>query len=578
MNDLYQSKYTKYKTKYLNIKKQIGGNIITTLDFGEFLENCNIPIEQFYFYGFNTKVPSTIIQVVMKINDENFNKEIDNPIKKYTYENNKVFTFELISIENKNKYELDYKISFDEYNDYIIHFIFKDKLRVVLTKQYKINFIEKLLLITKKSDINYKKFYLNDFDTNINFSGTFQLNNLELELIFTKINENIINNLDLEQNIILVEKIKNKKNYSDLFENNQEVFNFEKFYDEKIKTLNLCIQSNNLAKNFASSFINMIYIKNDYIKILASKYSLLLEKLLISILTNNKNIIDKNCSNSIDRKFLLTNILKKLNTFIEDQVKIEAIINHNSEYKNIDELNKIYRLRHDNAHGNLKIILDTGNSSTTIIGRGFAEVLGLPYEKSFNTKMSGVVKSVSTTLNEKINIKLKFNDDNIDINKIYNIETYISDSFHDNILLIGNFSDGLANIFSSSYCISYENNPKKYNLEKIKIQFNFNEIKLNIEKLLEWYKKKEYVRLTSTSITYINLINEIIQQLDNIMIIKKYYTNDETKSKFDEIYNLFRELKKENKLVIDNNDAYILFNKYLNSLNSTLDKYISSSQ
>ena len=52
-----------------------------------------------------------------------------------------VFTFELISDTNKNSYETDYKITFDENDDYIIHFMYgRDKKRVVITREYKIFF------------------------------------------------------------------------------------------------------------------------------------------------------------------------------------------------------------------------------------------------------------------------------------------------------------------------------------------------------------------------------------------------------------------------------------------------------
>jgi len=579
MDNLYQLKYNKYKTKYLNTKKQIGGALINQIDFSTYMPNCVIPIEEFNFYAFigrdnNSAITFANVKIDTNINPLNINSNSD--IKRYSYGTDFEFTFEIISPNNKSTHETNYKIVLDEQQDYIIHFIYKQKTRVVLTSKYKIFFLLDLILINKNLDPDYKKFYLNNIPNRINFTGTYQFANLEFNLFFEKINQNPISNLDMTQNITINQIIKIRKNYSDLFENTFEPFNFEKFYDTDIKPLNICAQSNNLAKNFASSFLNVLYIKNAYIKILASNYPLILKKILYSILSNNKNIIDTNCSNEPDRKFLLKNILKKLNAQIQDQVKIAIIENGQEVFKNITELNEIYHTMFPQVNRNLKVTLDTGNANTTIIGRQFAQVLGLPQTKSFKKIISGVVSNCSSSATDKINVKLKFIGDNIDVEKIYNMETYISDSYSNNSLLIGNYSDSLADIFSSSYCISYENDLNKYSLEKIMTDNNFDEAISNITHLISWYRTQGYLRddfVYRPSILLKNAIS-ILNQIDSM---KKYYSTEQNKIKFDRIYSLFRELKELHRVAIDNFGAGIRepFLQNMTELGIALDDNIS---
>jgi hypothetical protein len=212
---------------------------------------------------------------------------------------------------------------------------------------------------------------------------------------------NRINNIDLNNNLdnlfifgtIIRIIIDNNNHYETYFEPQNNVpFDFEDFYDSDIKPRNICASSNILAKSFTSSIVNLLYIKFDFIKILHTHYTKILKMLFFEIIMNYRNNISTNCVVDHDRQFLLTNVLKKINTKIEDNILISVYNNRTNteEFRTIAYLNTQYETNQISqgirtAPKQLRVTLDTGNSSTTIIGSEFATLLGYRPRRSTNT-------------------------------------------------------------------------------------------------------------------------------------------------------------------------------------------------
>lgn len=283
-----------------------------------------------------------------------------------------------------------------------------------------------------------KNFFLNDNINKICFEGIYKIEligkNNKLELNLNKINLIDLSNLDSSIQKLDIE-IKNRDDYFKFFNNNfksdiKEIkpFDFETFYDNSIKKLKICNQSQSLLKNFSSSFVNIMYIKCDFIKILVNKYPCIFENILLKIIQGNESNMNFNCSQDNDRKFLLTNILKKLNAFVEDVVEISIEKESGEEFVKVSDLTTY-------PESPFSVILDSGNSNTTIIGTNFADALNKIQHKSIKIVSTGVNVNAKSIINTKINLKLRFNNKNIDIGKIYEIEAYVSETFDKNTLL-----------------------------------------------------------------------------------------------------------------------------------------------
>jgi hypothetical protein len=557
-----KEKYLKYKKKYLSLKTQYSGSDTTnvkTINFGDDIDNLeyNFPIDNFSFFSFGITDQRVLKHVPVSI--KNISGEpiktfsADRRVITYIFNTNIRFVFKFVdqlTPEEITKYQNDYNININS-ETYVIEFSFKDITRVVLTNNYTVYLLKKLIL-TRNNQTSRQIFTFVSDNRLLRMKGNYSINssrilNLEIDTINDiNLNDNL-NNLFIFETIITI-IIRNFNEYETIFEPQNNVpFDFEDFYDSHIKPEDICTSSNILAKNFTSSIINLLYIKFDFIKILHSEYTKILEKLFIEIIMKYKNNISSKCTDDHDRKFLLTNVLKKINTKFQNNILISVYNNRtNSEsFISIDDLNTTYERQQNTqniqtAPKQLEVVLDTGNSNTTIIGHDFARLLGYTPRRSINNFASGVISDQSIVYKNTIKFKIKFFGSNIDIGKEYKIEAYIGESFTTNMLLLGNNDDSLTDIFRSSYCISYEYNTSKYEGNKIAAEQNIHLLEVSIDNFMSFYSSNIYKDLTNKHQTILqDILNKLRNFYEQIIkynnYVKKYFKHT-YRERFDVIY------------------------------------------
>ena len=587
IDNKYKNKYIKYKEKYLLIKNSIGGFDNNKINFGDCLGSpkYDIDIKYFNFTGFQSNEPYGFLDVGLdKKKLINLKKEKVDKTIIFNYGSDIKFTFTLIDEMNTDKLNClnkKYKVNINLDEDkYIIEYFYKDKIRCILTSNKKIFFLVDIVFV-ENLYTGKKEFFFNDNVNKIYFEGEYELifisKNNKLKLNLKKINSTDISYLDSQIDKLDIE-IKNRDDYSIIFnisfesdieETKKEIkpFDFETFYDNSIKKLKICNQSQSLVKNFSSSFVNLMYVKYDFIKILVNKYPRIFENILLEIIQGNKSNMNSNCLDNTDRQFLLTNILKKLNTFVEDVVEISVKKRTGEEFVKISNLTS-------NSGNTFRVILDSGNSNTTIIGTNFANALKHPQEKSVKIKSIGVVKDVVSTVDTKINLKLRFDNKNIDIGKIYEIEAYVSPTFDPDTLLIGNFDDSLTRIFSTSYCIGYEYSRNKYQTEKSLFTVNFEEFDKIIQKINDFNTSGEFknndVKVTNE---YSKLLSEFISLLNDLINSKKYLSIED-KKKFNDIYIQLPQIKDNINLILQDDSTYSDYKVKLNKIKEIMNDII----
>lgn len=581
-NQTYMKKYIKYKKKYLEKKNMLGGNN-NKIKFGDCYGNAeyDVDIKNLNFYTFRNITPFSFTNVSVKedkltgLSKQKLDKQII-----YKYENDTKFTFDLIdNLSEEKMNEINeikrYKSNIDlSDGKYLIKYYYNEKLRCMLTSNIKIYFLVDIILI-EKLGFDLLKFYYRDNINNIIVEGDYKLENKGLRLIFNKINNTELE--DIDRQILKVDFfIQTKTDYLKIFGNIQEnilqqtikSFDFESFYDKNIKPIKICNNSKLLAKNFSSSILNLLYVKYDFIKTLVNKYPNILENILIQILEGNKSKINANCSNESDRKFLLTNILKKLNTFIEDDIQISVNKINGEEFVKISDLTS-------ESGEHFKVILDTGNSSTTLIGKNFAKALKYPQTKSLRLTSIGVNLNASSTIENKINFKIKFDNKNIDIGKTYEIEAYISDNFDPDTLLIGNYDDSLTKIFSTSYCVGYEYDISKYSMQKRKYKIDIGEFEEKIKEIKNFCLTNNYNNMEQQIIIKNKkLLNDFENELNKLVGSKKFLPSDE-KLKLDLFYPDLIQIKNNLKKIKNDNMIIQTYTNLIDNLIKTMDKYIS---
>jgi hypothetical protein len=606
--NIYRKKYIKYKEKYINLKKIenkeniFGGLPDNKINFGDCIGNSeyDIDIQNFTFVAFSIKSPFSFIIVPLqkeKLINLKKEKEKEKIIFKYSSDIQITFTFEFIKnltkeelFDIKNKYKIN--LSPDE-DKYIVKYYVKDKLRCILTFNSKINFLENIILI-ESLDTKIKNFYFNDTMNNIFLEGSFSITNKvsdkNIKLSLKKINSIDLFHLDSHLNQLDL-AIENKDNYYEIFgggSEEQTKFNFETYYDVNIKKMKICNDSNLLIKNFSSSIVNLLYVKFDFIKILVNKYPNIFKNIISEILQLNKPNINSNCSNDSDRQFLLTNILKKLNTFIQDDIEITVNKRSGEIFVPVSDITNI------KSGKPFKVILDSGNSNTTIIGTNFARALGYIPVKSVKIFSKGVnegkkedtykedtykedtykEEDLSTILDEKINFKIRFINSNIDIGKTYWIEAYINPKFDEDSLLIGNFDDSLTKIFSTSYCIGYEYSRSNYAINKSIGTIDLDQLQRIITEINNFYTSENYKSVDKKIILENkNLLKNFIRLLHNFTGSKKFLSIEE-KNKYDIIYPQLLEIKNYIDLILTDNSDMINNREELNQIKGIMKIYI----
>jgi hypothetical protein len=420
-------KYQKYKTKYLKLKKLIGGR-----DIGYYI----YPITESIFD------PFPILNKIEKNNPTL--KTIDNFIK---YNNKEIFNIE-------NEY-------------HIIESFFTTNLKKY---SFKIHIYQNINNIIKLYINNYiiEFEYFNDFDF-INFKGKLKLIKI---IIPEPIKELIKKEFNISDNLLAVDgfniifEINNLKNFMNTFIKlfiNYDIIN--DYFFELRKRIQIFINNNTILASICQNdkifneFIINHYLHNLYSEVgpfkkfklttyyyLMSKYGF---NFLIKILQHKiENDIIINDTISEKKINIFCNNKNKYNTFIMKYLKTKLNIdeiefrNGKGEWVNLPS-NLIFE-NNDTPPKTVSyptsIILDSGNDAKTIIGIPIINFLGLtPSACTSREKCIGIGGESTYESMINVEIKLKYYE------KIFNVECLVEKK---NESLMNTFLMGWNNILT----------------------------------------------------------------------------------------------------------------------------------
>ena len=454
----YHQKYLKYKTKFIKLKKTIGGNK------GKIYMNDKDITNQLtmLFYDLSTNILSAQLDpLTSDVNISNTNNSFSTSNADYN----------LI----KSTESLLYKI-FNILEDNILHVSYKDhkdnNSKIEICSNYKlfnINFTSNnhtyfLYILTNIIDL-LPNYFINDPKT----SSFFVLN----------IKEKDINKFNISGYCQIRKSEKRKRDGKNLNEilfdvigiNNQDLkisdiidlpnfivtrCDFQKSYDKLKNTENYCPESTIIYKHIYQTYYNTYMIENnDLFNILYNNFGNLLEHIIFQKIKTKQNMIKQLCNNADSRKMVLSNIMKRIET-----TQIDGVFIRNSD-------NTFVQLK--SLNNNFKLIFDTGNASQTIITKDIVNALGLIPKKTFTLQLSGVAgASAIIKTNTYIDIELYFDPNltNINIDKKFKFRAYVQESGLTNTILLGQSSYGLKQFFDNSYCIGYDSSRLEFERKK----------------------------------------------------------------------------------------------------------------
>ena len=465
MDNKYLDLYKKYKTKYLNLQKKgmLGGGYTLKISLGDI---DKIFTNQLTFLDLRGNELFLI--------RSNIEKETE-IIKNQVIEEYNKGKLEYSFSWNENKEDFDY-FDLESYNpQYIIEGTFiKDKIssKFFLTedkKLYKIS-IQKnkcdiiILILTNTGNLeeNYADMKEKEDDnlfgkiTNkegkIEYKGNIQITKntdstkksrqTEINIKTTSVEiDGVIHNYDYDINLSSITDI-------------IQEFNFQQEYD-KLKKNHFCETSTILYKQIYNSYYIEEYLNNVKLYSFLTKYSnIIMSKILLNKIAIKEEDIKTVCNDEIFRQQLLMNTMKRVNTTFTKGILLKNI--ENNSVFDLEDLNKTYPTE------NFKVIFDTGNSTTTLIGEKFVKALGLIPKKTFTHSVVGVSVSAAEKFNEVVELEISFNTTltNIDIKKSIKIRAYVGSN--PTILLLGQGNGVLYELFKNSYCIGYDFDRVKY--------------------------------------------------------------------------------------------------------------------
>jgi hypothetical protein len=438
---MYIDKYIKYKNKYNNLKNQLGGAYYRDLVKDENEEHIYIASRENRSNPFFRQTT-----FILKIASN-----IDSPL------NNDIFSYlDNAIIPDINIIEFGKLHSFSAGVSNTVIGIYDNKFKIMKLNNYTILYYipENMNLhnaaIKPLGDILINGYIINNRTSDVKKCRIIKNEN------FNGYTEVII---EVEINTVYF-KIDNIDELDDI-----KPFNFEKFYDEEVKSLNICPSSSILLKNLTTSILNNIFItytrtELEKVKTSIKSFDVYIKKLILDKLYTYRDNIMNTCRTKEEREMLLKNILKKLDTELSDMY----IFNNNT--------NTFEQIKtHVNPSGRAyNITFDTGNASFTTIPYHLARLLGLSRIETLPNVMKGVVKDGSELLNEIVAIRIKLDNNpnhTIDDSE-YNLYAYVTNN-ESNYILLGQSDKGLKQFFDKGYCITYNNNRTYYEQTNINI-------------------------------------------------------------------------------------------------------------
>lgn len=511
----YHQKYIKYKTKFIELKKIIGGG-----NGKIYLDDKDITTQlTMLFYDLSTNILSAKLDPIPSdVNISNTNNLYSTPNANYN----------LI----KSTESLLYKI-FNIPEDNILHVSYKDNnSKIEICSKYKLfninftsnNYNYSVYILTNINDL-LPNYFINDPNTSSLFVLNIKENDIEKFNLsgYCQIRKSITRKKDgknLNEILFDVKKINNQDlEISDIIDLPNLIvtsFDFQKSYDKLKNTENYCPESTILYKHIYQTYYNTYMIENNNLfNILFNNFGNLLEHIIFQKIKTKQNVIKQLCNNADSRKMILSNIMKRIETTQRDGVFIKKSDNIFVQLKSLNN--------------NFKLIFDTGNASHTIITKDIVTALGLIPKKTFALQLSGVAgASAVIKTNTYVDIELYFDPNltNINIDKRFKFRAYVQESGLTNTILLGQSSYGLKQFFDNSYCIGYDSSRLEYERNKKFAEESYKEYEQILSQTLIFFQnidKFDFVTYSKIMLD-INKINvsELLGYIDYDMIDKLY--------------------------------------------------------
>ncbi len=582
----FYRQYIKYKKRYINTKyknylpyDQIGGYDDDSTRFivqeGKIFKGIRIPSKQ------GTKIESIKPQHLEL-------KRLS--LNKYEYLSNYEVEYYWARYNEKPLYKLVFKrenseviLVFDELNNILTSILYENE--ILKHKTFTIYF--------KETNKPYIRITMKEFDptdkTYSTGSGEFEMytqNDDPLKivgLVSISAGENNVRSLELTiQKIVLndfiielpkpMRQISNFKNLIKIFPG-LNIGNFFGKCKEIITELTPTqlvddnLREDNLANypDIISTIHNTIcgklfyYIPKERLEILM-KYQFLLK----IILASDARILKTFVNDKLKDRSNLDEYLKNINKIIPSKLRSKYISfkNGTNNWVRLDDIEKV------EPQNRFTIIFDSGNFSSTLVGRNIVNKLNLPVSTGCRFISIGVVGE-EKKCGDYVELEFKFNKDyphgsNRSDSHSYKIIAFVDDGSMINTILFGHIS-GLKELFDDNYSI-------RNMLEEgdVRIEYLKEEQKdiLNAHNILNGIIPKMGASLRLEKNTKLKILNEYIQIL--LIDVKPSFIHSPNtprelmRETFSNLNNLYNALKDDNDIGI-NHDVTLMIKKYIDN-------------
>lgn len=276
-----------------------------------------------------------------------------------------------------------------------------------------------------------------------------------------------------------------------------ERFDYELAYDEFRSAYleRFCKKSKILLKNMYNSVFNLFTVNNiELYNLLKNNYGKILKMIITEKLLSIESKINTVCNNDEDRHMMLQNIMKRIETTNKNVI----IKNSAGEYVNLPN--------------ECKIVFDTGNSASTIVGKNIVDALGIVPIKIFKYSGSGIGGSVDYSLGYAP-LTIKFNETSTYyLPHEYKINAIVDDNNLKNTLLIGHSSNIFTDMFRNNYCVGY-NLEKSEAVENVKAE----DIVANLDEIIYLQERIDVPHIRKYSVLLYKTMSSIYQNKEHLL-------------------------------------------------------------
>jgi len=148
----------------------------------------------------------------------------------------------------------------------------------------------------------------------------------------------------------------------------------------------------------------------------------------------------------------------------------------------------------------------------------------------------------------------------------------VASYFSPNTLLIGNYNDSLSKIYSSSYCVGYEDNKSTFSSKKESSINNLNLLEFAIDGFYSFFTKDEYKTVFNAS--YDMMLKDLKKSLIGLSIYGKKYLEESGKQKLETIIFKLPDIKIKVNTILNDNQTLQPYMDYINDIKLILNDII----